>query len=517
MKKYSRILAIALKSALCLFPFVSQLVSSTDATKQRQELARALAFGFGSGDRLLWRHTHQPAQRDVLYEPLFDGTILAHDDQSVTLFFTRASNLCYSLGDLVDLKVVQDIAQQGLEMKFAFEQTSDDEPQRDDYALDEEDEYQAAYDAYYDGKAENTVQRATAVAKEIIDNAKQITFQEHRIGAALNKKWHYDQFYLSARTWIGLAERNYWLDEQYRDRISAAMKQLFPSNDGTFTMSDYVTMNWGIGDTHLKACWVLPIEDEFTYRAGVKMVVPTATEGKRGTAHKLIPLRLDQFASYGRTRLNEVLISPRLGNGGHWGIGLWQSLSWKKSFFNNRHQLKIQGHAAADYLLEAEEERLLMRYVDKNVIALKNTFRHTNDAAFRSFIGQFILPEPVDVVIAPGVILTAGLTTRYRIDKAQFFLGYDWYCKDREKIVRCVDPVDAISYIPDQERVPVAKSIQHKVFGGVSYGAVHRDVCIAGYHFAELGLSCGVHAAASLSAAGMGKDFGLGISLGLKC
>lgn len=513
MKKYTRLLALALNSAFFCLPFISQALPPDESSKQRQELARAVAFGFGSGDRLLWRHTYQPAQRDMLYEPLFDGTILAHNNQSVTLFFTRASKLAYGLGDLVDLRVVQDIATQGLEMKFAFEQLAP-EPQEDDPEfVDDLDAYQAAYDAYL----AYAPARAAAVAKEIVDCAKQITFQEHRIGAALNKKWHYDQLYISARTWVGLAERNYWLDEEYRDRISAAMKQLFPSNDGTFTMSDYVTMNWGIGDTHLKAGWITPITDGCSYRAGVKLVLPTATEGKRGTAYKIIPLRLDQFASYGRTRLNEVLIAPRLGNGGHVGIGVWQSLSWKKSFFNDRHQLKIQGQAAADYLFEGTEERLLMRYVDKEVVSLKNTFRNSNDGAFRAFIGQFILPEPVEVSVAPGAILTAGLTARYCVDKTRFFLGYDWYCKDCEKLVRCVEPSDALVYIPDQERVDVGKSIQHKVFGGVSYSGIHKNVKIAGYTWSQLGLSCGVHGAASLSAAGMGKDFGLGVSFGVKC
>jgi len=507
-------LSLALYGALLLFPSLMEANNATEARKQREELARAVAFGFGSGDKLLWKHTHQPAQRDVLYQPLFNGSILKSNDQSLSLFFSRASNLCYGLGDLVDLKVVQSIAEQGLEMKFALEQADaayeGADPEESPEAL-------ADYEAYLDEQANATTARAVAVADTIKSCAEQITFQEHRIGAALNKKWRYGQLCLSARTWLGLAERNYWLDQQYRDRISAAMKQIIPSNDGTFTLSDYVTMNWGMGDTHLKAAWVMPVADAIKYRAGAKVVLPTATEGKRGTAHQLIPLRLDEFAGYGRTRLNEVLISPRLGNGGHYGAGLWHALSWKTGLYDGKHALKLRGYAAVDYLFEAAEERLLMRYVDKEVVAARGSFRNSNDAKFRAFIGQFILPEPVDVVIAPGAIITMGATAQYTINKTRFFAGYDWYCKDIESVVRCVHHTDDVMYIPNQELVPAVKSSEHKLFGGVSYSAQHHNVVIGGFKWKQLGISAGIHGAASVRASGMGKEYSLGISVGWKC
>ncbi len=494
MKKWAKIVALMVRSSLVFTFCVGGMLHATEESKQRKELALAVNFGFGSGKNLLWRHTHIPMQRDVLHEPLLSGAAVANKDQSFSLFFTRASQLCYGLDDLVNLDVVQKIAEGALEMKFALEDN------------DEESAYDEAIDT-----------RATTIANTIEACAKQITFQEHRIGAALNKKWRYGQLYLAARTWVGLAERNYWLDQQYRDRITTAMKQIFPSNDGTFTMSDYVTMNWGIGDTHLKAGWVMPVPHNGKYRAGIKGIIPTANEGKRGTAHQIIPLRLDQFGTYARTRLNEVLISPRLGNGGHFGVGLWHDFSWSKKFYDDRHQLKLRGYASADYLFESAEERLLMRYVDKEVVAARGDFKTGEDAKFRAFIGQFILPEPVDVVIAPGAILNAGLTARYSVDKTRFLVGYDWYCKDIETVVRCIDRSDDLVYIPNQELVPATKGIQHKVFGAVSYATQYSNVEVLGFKMNKLGISFAVHGAASLAAAGMGKDFAVGLSLGCKC
>ena len=332
----------------------------------------------------------------------------------------------------------------------------------------------------------------------------------------LEKEWRFGQYYVSARTWLGLAERNYWLDSDTRKGITGAMQDLFPSNDGTFNLSDYVTTNWGFGDVHLKGGVVSEFKNNLMLRTGAKLTLPTAPIRARRTAHQLIPLRLDQFQGYGRTRLNEVLIAPQLGNGGHYGVGVWTDASWKQKFCNDKHELALKGHASLDYLFESAEERLLMQYVDASLEVDAEAFAGgTVDQQFRAYIGQHVLPEPVELIVAPGVIGRVGVTAQYTFEKARFFIGYDWYYKSKEQVVTFVNPEDAPLFSPIQEQNPVSSG-QHTIHGGIAHNTLHTNVPFLWYTIPQIGVSVSMHGAVALSSVGMGNEFGLGLSLGLK-
>jgi hypothetical protein len=421
------------------------------------------------------------------------------------------------VGDFVDLAEVQDIAEQGLRVKFR--QDAGAEPDPEDLGAypdgEDDDQFIADHAAWEAAIAAGNAKAATVSAR-LKSFVERITFQEHKVGAVLEKEWRFGRYCLSARTWLGLAERNYWLDSDTRKGITAAMQDLFPNNDGTFNLSDYVTTNWGFGDLHFKGGIVSELNKNITVRTGAKLTLPIASPHTRGTAHQLIPLRLDQFQGYGRTRLNEVLIAPQLGNGGHYGVGLWQDASWSQKFANDKHVFTLKAQASVDYLFESAEERLLMRYVDQSLNIDAGPFAAgTVDGDFRAYIGQHILPEPIELVIAPGVIGRVSATAQYAFEKARFFIGYDWYYKSKEQVVKFVHPEDEAIFAPQQEQAPVSSG-QHTVHGGIAHNTLHTNVPFLWYTIPQVGVSVSMHGAVAFSSVGMGNEFGLGLSLGLK-
>jgi hypothetical protein len=213
--------------------------------------------------------------------------------------------------------------------------------------------------------------------------------------------------------------------------------------------------------------------------------------------------------------LNEVLISPQLGNNGHYGVGVWSDVTWSQKYVDGKHELKLQALGSVDYLFESAEERLLMRSNYPTLQPDATEYASGSDGDFRSFIGRFVLPEPVELVIAPGAIVRLGATAQYLFEHAQFFLGYDWYYKSKEQIGGFVNPEDASIYIAAQQRFPVA-STQHTVHGGISHNALHKDVSFLWYTIPQVGVSASLRGTVSLGSVGMGNEFGFGVTLGLK-
>lgn len=523
MKRCTLRYSLVLGSAVFLSSFMSASADAPIESNPRGTLAQAAALVIGT--RLVWKNLQNPRQRDMLYEPI-SCKDMVYENESLNLIFTRAGRLAYGISDLINLSVVEDAVRTVLSFKFFKEVGS--EPSEEDV-----DDYEAAFDAW-ESAAGAVATNAQTYASAIIECIEQITFQEHRLGAVGYKEWVYDQLCFSARTWVGVAERNYWLDDAYRKKFATTAQYLFPSNDGTFNLSDFVTMNWGIGDTHLKCGWITPLGRGFELKTGVTAIVPTATETRRVTDRQLMPLTLDDFQGYGRARLNEVFIAPKLGNGGHFGGGLWSDVVWSQKFFHDQHQLKIKAHAGVDYLIPGAEERLFMQYPTITIASasaandlMASFLNGTDDAQFRAFIGQYILPEPAMVVVAPGAIVQLGVTMQYNFGQALFFAGYDWYYKSTEKITQIIMPSDVATFFPAQidlalvggriQGANLSSSNQQKVFGGVSYNALHRDVSLFSKQFSQLGVSYGLHGAVATAASGLGDDFSIGLSFGVKC
>lgn len=499
MARNSFVKKILLSCALC----VCIAVPVVRASVEREKLAQGIALGVNK--QQFWKNWYNPRQRDLLYEPLSPEKCVVYNDQSVGLFFTRASKLQYALKDLLDMDLGQAMIENGLIVKF-----QDDADAAGLDPIDHEDEYEQATDV----KAANS-------AKAIRGFADQITFQEHKVGFLLTKEWEYGNWFASVRSWLGLAERNYWLDSEFRDGIATLMQDLFPDSTGVFKISDFVSTSFGFGDTHLQVGYAFPYVEYLTLRTGVRCVLPTARNNPHPSTNKLVPLELDKFKDQARTRFNEIVIEPQLGNGGHYGAGVWGDLTFNHTF-KDRSKLTWRIYGLVDYLFPTGEERFLM-HTQTPIPAggeltgtdLSNHFQNTsNDADFRSYIHQYVLPKPVTVRVEPGTVSQVGSTMHLRFKRAAVFFGYDWYYKQQENFSRFSNAADTDKYVKRQEAERLDKK-QHKLLGGISYNTQGRNVDLGFHRFKRLDSSICLHGVCSVGSRGLGEDFGIGVTAGL--
>jgi|GEM_PF-3198249 len=485
---------------------------------QRSQLAQALSFGFYGSDNVIWRNLVNPEQRDALYEPLHAGEQLKYNDFSATLFVSRAPQLLYAVKDMVDMDVIESVGGEALKAMMITNGIGvGDAPNVDDY--DDYAEFEADENAYLSNQAgviSNYVQQLRTLVGGI-------TFQEHRVGAVFQKEWLFNKnLYVAVKTWAGVSERNYWLESDDRQLLASMISQLSPASAQTssFNLSDFVSMTWGIGDTHVLCGLIAPLEHHVTLRAGLKGIIPMATEAERETVHQVAPLEAHKFITFLRKRLNEILIAPILGNGGHFGVGFWSDATWKTRLYNDKHELAVHLYGQVDFLLPSFEERLLLQYLTQDVKADSAGEDYdafvSDDAALRTCISQYILPDPISVSIAPGALGRLGLKGQYTFGRVVTTVGYDWYCRGQEVMSYFMQGNEAQVYKPLQNTYP-SMAQQHKLFGSISYNELFTDVKSAWHTFPTLGLSVGLHTAYGLSASGMGKDFNVGIALGIKC
>lgn len=483
------------------------------AEDSRDMLAKGMTLGLNK--TLVWDNLRNPEQRDALYEPATGLHSLSRNDLGLSLFFTRTGEMYYSVEEFFNLNDIRNLAKSFLEARFV---ATTDVLTPEDAGYDEEDdpvEY-AAQEALYYAATEG---RAITVAQSLRDGIGAITFQEHRVGAALSKEWSWGRWNASVRSWVGVAERNYWLSTDLRDGLAANMKLVAPSNDGTFNLSDFMSTCWGLGDTLVSLGYQLPTKNFYTVRAGLRAIVPTATKMRRKTAHAIAPLTGFEFLQFARARLNETLIEPKLGMG-RWGVGLWSDATLTHEISASQ-QLSLSLYGSLDYLFTRGEERMLMQRADSarwgdDMVALAADFSAGSDADFRAYIHQYALPEPVPVVIAPGFIGVAGLAVHYCLYNTTFIAGYDWYTKSRERFVRFVSPVDFDTYATSYD-ADLGLQTQQKFYAGMSHTMRHRDVTLGGFHFNRFDITLGLKGSATLVAQRLGNDFGIGITCALQC
>ena len=180
-------------------------------------------------------------------------------------------------------------------------------------------------------------------------------------------------------------------------------------------------------------------------------------------------------------------------------------------------------YGGVDYLFESGEERFMMhteQAITDGGPELTGTDLQThfegNDTDFRSYINQYVLPRPVTVVVAPGIVAQGGGLAHFRFEKASLFLGYDAYYKEAESFERFQNNLDESRYTMS-DKVLRKGAEQYKLFGGYSYTTVERNVHLFFHTFRRLELSAALHGAASIGRKNMGNDLVLGITLGARC
>ena len=463
----------------------------------------------------LWKNTFNPRQRDQLYEPIMTDTAVTYKDYNLSLFFMRSADLDRKMSDMIDFSVGRVAMNKMLATKF----DTDDR---------------------FEGWDEDDVDtEAKRVADGLTDMFTQMTFQEHRIGLGFEKEWNYKPWYFSVRTWGGLAERNYWIDEKGRETLTSLIADAFPELTGDFDLNNVMSLNWGLGDVHCKAGYAIDLHRNVSLLTGVRAVFPSSFNPDQPTKGELLPIKLDDFRDFLINRMKEILIEPLLGSAGHYAAGVWSRMTFATDLVVKETPVRfsVVGDVNADYYIPSTEHRYLTRTLkgetipEGKIVEASDLTSGITDEQVRQYIGQFIIPEPVPLIVAPGTIANGSVTAKIELGDWSFYAGYDGYHKQAEVVDRFVDANDEALYVKPSllghsvkvgsKTVNVQESLrqnktQHKLFGGFSYDIRLRNANLIFHKLDKLYLSFKVNGAASFSSQGMGDDFLVSVGFGCK-
>jgi len=124
---------------------------------------------------------------------------------------------------------------------------------------------------------------------DVISLFGQITLEERRLGAMLSVSKEYNRWFLSAALPAYYLERNFFLDQKYKDKLdnsplfSGVGTQLPGLNLDTFVNKHLVSDKGGFGDLRLQAFYkVLHTDEERPLYFGAEVTFPTAHAVKTG-------------------------------------------------------------------------------------------------------------------------------------------------------------------------------------------------------------------------------------------
>ncbi len=385
----------------------------------------------------LWKHTKPPKGRDVLY--LIPNRLLAIEYGGIVtnLFFNYTEKMNFSPNETLKLDPNQE-------------------------TLDKIMEY--LNDAL-----------SSKEASSLVPLFKKLTIQERRVGALVQTGFNAGPFVFQLNTSLQLSERNFWMSLKDQTRI----EEIFEEFEGTFDNKEMYKIKYGLGDTRLKAGLNTLNMSNFQLDLGLEGILPTSKISSIPTI-KEYNIDLDNFEDTIHNVLRSIrdhLITPRLGNGGHFGLGAY--LETKLDLFHNT--IHLWNRISFDNLFSAEEGRLIPSKVtipapglsteDPNpfIANIMEPLDDGNPEPATEFIKQYLFPPAYKVQVKPGGILNFVSSITFDLSKKLFLgIGYDFYLQQKETFGDIYTKhVDKSSLaIKDAES---DQTNQHKIFAEINY------------------------------------------------
>lgn len=302
-------------------------------------------------------------------------------------------------------------------------------------------------------------------------------------------------------------ERNFFLTDKQRNAVEAELGALGTQEQEEFQRLHFISDKLGVGDTRLEIDWWLPTPDSFSMRLGVMATVPTAfafAKGLKGStfpkpctypkfdfdplfelfnnnnptpAEKQKALDLANSIALGAVdRVAANLLDENLGNGGHFGLGLFLRTNtpvqdiirrpWTENYY-------WVGRVSFEYLTPCHQKRF---FVQRNSPESFNAHNFNNeDQACENleFLEQEFLNRiyllAFDTSIQPGVIFRWTGKVCYQADRVfGFQFGTDFWYQGREKFSRIFVNQDIQRDFEILKGMP-SNAWQSKLHGGLSW------------------------------------------------
>ena len=381
----------------------------------------------------IWNYTKPPKGRDVLY--LIPHKLLAIEYGGVVLnlFYNYTDNMAFTLDEILNL-----------------------------------DNNERAFNTFIQAiKAELSAQEASS----LMPLFKKSSIQERKGGGLIQFGFFTGPFIFQLNTSIQFSERNFWLNKKDREHI----KSLFADTGDSLDTKEFYKYKIGMGDTRIKFGLNTLNMSNFVMDVGFEVIIPTSRISSipRLKNYNIDLNNFDTGLVEALRSIRDNLITPRLGNGGHTGLGCY--LETKVDLFHD--SIHWWNRLSFDNFFVAQEDRLIaskqtMPSPQKDpasFLEIYNQYRNFNNPGpATEFIKQFIFPPAYRVTVQPGGILnfvsavTFGIGRKWNIGG-----GYDFFFQEAEKFDAIHEDVDPSSLRIEAAALP--SSYQHKIFAEVNY------------------------------------------------
>lgn len=371
------------------------------------------------------------------------------------------------------------------------------------------------------------------------------TIQERRFGFMIGGKTKFNRWHFNIMAPWYYIERNHFVDQKVQDNIESLAEDVLEESLGigqltpeeaelaekrrnAFIDQHLISDKFGIGDTRIYLDHPIIKRKYLSTRLGLLATIPTAfamKKGIKGTNFKRVINRpiLDlinliesampgsttavtqqafDFALDALDNLGAMILDPKMGNGGHFGLGI---------FVRNRSPLSgiikqdwarrfvMRSFISLEYLFPATECRSF-RIPANQALFNARDFTQTDDPLIVNSNFAFILqqltdrlfPLAIQARVSPGIIFRWSSQMFYEGDTSGFSLGTDTYVRNREKLSD-LDATPATKNMIDVFHARTPMAYQSKAVGSIFFkidkpDRLHTISLFADYTFMNKGI-----------------------------
>lgn len=294
-------------------------------------------------------------------------------------------------------------------------------------------------------------------ASSLIPLFKKLTIQERKLGGLMQLGFTKGAFRIEVDSSLQFSERNLWLDKQDQARI----KDMFAGANSTFDDKELYKTKVGMGDTRIKLGLNSLNMSNFQIDVGFEGIIPTS-KISTGDRLKQYEINLDNLENDVPDILRSIrdnLITPQLGNNGHYGLGCY--IETKIDMFHD--SLHLWNRASFDNLFSAKENRLI-----PSKKTMDNFPIGGSDEDITKFIKEYIFPPSYRVSVQPGDVINFVSTLSFGIGKRwNFATGYDYY-RQQEEQFETIYTTENINSLRVNDAISTSAT-QHKIFAETNY------------------------------------------------
>jgi len=379
----------------------------------------------------LWNKTNAPAGRDMLYELPYKISAIQYGGFAFNVYFNTTNRMKVTAGDLFNVDAVQ---KENLDI-FIRE--------------------------VFEGED-------TAEMSQLIPLFRHVTLQERRAGCLFQGGFVKGPFSLQLHTSLQMAERNFWLTTAEQDEIKETFAKNFPGNSG-FDRKELYKIRYGLGDTRIKFGLNTLNMSSFQIDFGLEAIVPTSRLSYSPRYDVSVDTVMDKntlkaTAIPALRGSRDYLIDPRLGNGGHFGIGCY--CETKTNMFHDIAQLWTR--FSFDKLLPCDEDKLFL--FKKTLVPddLKTSDTDLLRIRVNEYIKEYLFPTSFKSKVYPGGVFNAVVSLSTKVKKIGLALGYDFFTQQPEKIKKIYNTSVTLQDLRVED-TQIPRIIQNKIFAEAMY------------------------------------------------